>query len=204
MDFLFVDENWLFTASLVVMLGLGAMELLAILLGGSLSSLVDGLVPDTADAGGGLAWLHVGRVPLLVVLVLFLALFAMAGFLLQGVADALFHTPLSSILAAPIAVLGALPATRASAALVARIMPRDESYAIGNASFIGRSALVIAGKASKGRAAEAKFQDEHGQTHYVLVEPEGGGAVLSAGDRVVLIRQLGGGRFLAAHNTITE
>lgn len=204
MDFLLVESNWLFTASLVTMLGLGGLELIALLLGGSFSAFLDGLIPDPVDDGGGLAWLHLGRVPLLAVLVLLLALFAGAGFLIQGVAHTLLGTYLSGVLAVPAALFVALPATRASAGMIGRMLPRDESYAIRTASFVGRTAVVVAGQASRGRAAEAKFQDEYGQVHYVMVEPESESVVLSAGEPVLLLRQIGEARFVASANPISE
>lgn len=204
MDFLFIEQNWLFTASLVTMLGLGGLELLGLLLGGSLSAFLDGLIPDSVEAGGGLAWLHLGRVPLLAVLVLLLALFAGAGFFIQGAAHALLGDYLPGLLAIPAALAIALPATRTSAGLVGRLLPRDESYAIRAASLVGRTAVIVAGEARRGRAAEAKFQDEYGQVHYVMVEPESESVVLSAGERVLLLRQIGEARFTVAPNLISE
>lgn len=203
MEFLWAEQNWLFTASLAAMLGLGVIELAAILLGGSLSAYVDGLIPDTSDLSG-LAWLHLGRVPFLAVLVLLLALFATGGFLIQGVADLLLGNRLPTLLAAPGALALALPGTRLLAGVLGRLLPRDESYAIHASSLVGRTAVIVAGEARKGSAAEAKFRDEYGQTHYVLVEPEQADSILSAGDRVLLSRQIGEGRFLAVGNPITD
>ncbi len=204
LDFLFTGENWLFTAGIVVMLGLGLLELVAVMVGGSLSGFLDGLIPDMGGAGEGLAWLHLGRVPALIVLVLLLAMFSVLGFLLQGLAHAIFGAYIPSLPAAAVALLGALPATRSSAGLIAHILPRDETYSIRNASFLGRTAVVVAGMATKGRAAEAKFEDEHGQTHYVLVEPESEASVLMAGERVLLLRQVGSARFVAVPNPVVE
>lgn len=203
MEFLLAEQNWPFAASLAVMLGLGTLELLAVLMGASLSGFLDGLLPEPGDAGG-LAWLHLGKVPFMVVLVLYLALFAVAGLVIQALASAFSGVYLPVALAVPAAGLAALPATRGAAALVGRLLPHDETYALPAAGFVGRAAVIVAGEARKGRAAEAKFEDEHGQTHYVMVEPETPGTVLAAGERVLLTRQLAAGRYAAIVNLVVD
>lgn len=203
MDFLLSGGNWLFTAALVVVMGIGALELLMLLVGGSLTSFMDGMVGDAPEASG-LAWLHVGRLPLLVILVLLLTSFSLLGFALQGIVSALFGNGLPAIAAAPLALFGAFPATRAASAALVRVLPRDESAAIAASSFVGRTATLISGEASSGRAAEARFQDEYGQTHYVMVEPDARSPSMRAGERVLLLRELSAGRYLATTNPITE
>ncbi|MBT9539553.1 OB-fold-containig protein [Thiobacillus sp.] len=203
MDFLLSDGSWLFSAALVVVAGIGVLELLAVLVGGSLSSMMEGLVGDAPEAGG-LAWLHVGRLPFLVIVVLLLTLFALLGLGLQGVVAAVIGKELPALAAAPLALLGALPATRAVGSALVRIMPRDESAAISDASFVGRTATLVSGEAKPGKAAEARFQDEYGQTHYVMVEPDAKSITLRAGERVLLLRELSTGRYQAVANPIAE
>lgn len=203
MDFLLSDGNWIFLAALVVMLGIGVLELVVLLAGGSLSSMMDGMIGDAPEAGG-LAWLYVGRLPLLVILVLLLTSFSLLGFMLQGVVSAVFGQGLPALAASPLAFLGALPVTRALGSALVRIMPRDESAAIAAASFVGRTATLTAGEASPGKAAEARFQDEYGQTHYVMVEPATTSPNLCAGERVLLLRELSAGRYQAAANPIAD
>ena len=203
MDFLLSEGNWLFTAALVVVAGIGVLELMALLAGGSLSSWMDGAIGDAPEAGG-LAWLHAGRLPFLVILVLSLTTFSLLGFALQGVVSAVFGQGLPALAASPLALLGALPATRATGSAVMRILPRDETAAIAASSFVGRTATLTSGEARPGRAAEARFQDEYGQTHYVMVEPDAQSPSLRAGERVLLLRELSAGRYLATINPITE
>jgi hypothetical protein len=203
MGFLLSEGNWLFTTALVVVLGIGVLELLALLVGGSLSSMLDGVVGDMPEAGG-LAWLHVGRLPLLVILVLFLTAFSLLGYALQGVVAAVFGQGLPALAASPLAFVGSLPATRAAGSTLLRIMPRDESAAIPASSFVGRTATLTAGEARPGKSAEARFQDEYGQTHYVMVEPDANSPNLRAGERVLLLRELSTGRYQATLNPITE
>lgn len=203
MDFLLSEGSWPFSAALVVVLGIGVLELVALLVGGSLSSLMDGVIGD-APEGGGLAWLHVGRLPLLVILVLFLTTFSLLGFALQGVSSAILGQGLPAFAALPLALVGTLPATRVVGYALARIIPRDESAAIAASSFIGRTVTLTSGEARPGKAAEARFEDEYGQTHYVMVEPDAKTPNLRAGERVLLLRELSSGRYQAIPNPITE
>lgn len=203
MEFLLSEGNWLFSAALVVVLGIGVLELVGLLVGGSLSSMLDGVIGDVPEAGG-LAWLHVGRLPLLVILVLFLTAFSFLGFALQGVASAVVGQDLPALAASPLALVGSLPATRAVGSALLRIVPRDESAAIAASSFVGRTATLTTGEARQGKSAEARFQDEYGQTHYVMVEPAPKSPNLHAGERVLLLRELSAGRYQAIPNPITE
>lgn len=203
MGILLSDANWLFTAALVIVFGIGALELLALAVGGSFSSVFDGVIGDVPDAGG-LAWLHVGRLPILVILVILLSSFALLGFALQGLVAAVFGAALPAVIASPLALVAALPATRAAGVAMLRVMPYDESAAIAASSFVGRTATITAGEARLGKSAEARFQDEYGQTHYVMVEPDASVPQLRAGERVLLLRELGAGRYQAAPNPITE
>jgi len=203
MEFLLSEGSWLFTAALVVLTGIGVLELVALMVGGSLSSLMDGMIGEMPE-GGGLAWLHLGRLPFLVVLVLLLASFSLSGYLLQGVVTAILGQGLPAWAAAPLALMGAIPATRIAGSTLVRILPRDESAAISASSFVGRTATLVSGAASPGRAAEARFRDEFGQTHYVMVEPDAESPTLKAGERVLLLRELSSGRYQATANQVAE
>lgn len=203
MDFFLSDGTWLFTAALLIVAAIGVLELGALLIGGSMSSAMEGMLGDVAEVGG-LAWLHVGRLPFLVILVILLASFALAGMTLQALVAAVFDNTLPPIVAAPAALLAALPATRVVGSGLIRILPHDESAAIAASTFIGRTATLTSGEAISGRAAEARFQDEYGQTHYVMVEPDAQSPNLRAGERVLLLRELSVGRYLATSNPISE
>lgn len=203
MDFFLSDGSWLFTAALLIVAAIGVLELGALMVGGSMSSSLDGMLGDLAEVGG-LAWLHVGRLPFLVILVILLASFAFVGLMLQALVTAVLDHPLPSIVASPVAVLAALPATRAVGSGLIRILPHDESAAIAASTFIGRTATLTSGEAISGRAAEARFQDEYGQTHYVMVEPDAQSPNLRAGERVLLLREISVGRYLATSNPVSE
>jgi hypothetical protein len=70
-------------------------------------------------------------------------------------------------------------------------MPKDETEAVAETSFIGRIAVITLGNASPGNPAEAKLRDKFGQTHYVMVEPDESDERFENGTQVVLVNQQG-------------
>lgn len=146
-----------------------------------------------------LGWLYVGKVPFLIVLIALLTSFGIAGLLLQSLVQTLSGYLLPSLLAAPLALVGALPVSRGFTAGIARVMPRDETEAVSADSFIGRVAIITTGTARHGAAAQARLNDQYGQAHYVMVEPEAADGVLPSGSEVLLIKK-NGTRFLAIAN----
>src|SRR5262245_47244724 len=111
MSFLAQPGNLPFAVALYVMFGIAALEGLSLLLGGGLSHWLDSWFhpgdlhfdhdvhadsASTLDLDTGhdlvshaLGWLHVGAVPVLVVLVLFLTSFALCGLILQSLLSGL-------------------------------------------------------------------------------------------------------------------
>ncbi len=205
LEFLAADENLPFSVALALMTFLALLEGVGILLGAGLSGLVDALLPDslmpdmhvdmpdTSTPGlisGLLGWLYIGKVPLLIVLILLLMSFGIGGLLLQT----LVHSVTGGLLPAWIAVCGALflalPVTRAGTRLVARLIPRDETEAVSEDSFVGRVAVITLGHAGPGSPAQARLKDMHGQSHYVMVEPDDD-TDLAAGREVLIVKKQG-------------
>ena len=198
MDFLFAAPNIVFTVSL------GVLALLLVLefAGSGLSDVVDGLFPDLdGDAPDAddvslpsqfLSWLRSGRVPMLMVFAVFLGVFGAGGLLLQHVVATLFGAPLHLALATLTMLPLSLPFVKMAAALLARMMPRDETAVISREDLIGRIATIVTGHARKGFPAQAKLRDEFRTTHYVMVEPDVEGIELRQGDTVALMSRRGG------------
>lgn len=198
--FLISGDNVPFTASLVLMLLIGAVEIVG--LGGGLAAAegIDGLDGEVeTGAPSVLSWLNVGRLPLPMLIVVFLLAFGMIGLIGQRIAVAVLGMPAPWLLAVPAAFAVALPATRVFAAGVARIMPHDESSAVSRDSLVGRIAVIVTGEARPGSAAQGRVRDAYGKDHYVMVEPDNAGDVLEQGCSVLLVRR-GGARFYAIHN----
>lgn len=173
-------------------------------LGGSAGALdADAISAPEAPGAGPLStilgWLCVGKVPILVLLIAFLTAFGLSGYVIQGALAGLLGFTLPAGLAAIPALFTAVPATRASGLVLARLIPKEETDAVSRKGFVGRIAVVIRGEARHGAPAEAKLTDSHGLTHYLLVEPDLADAVFTTGDAVLLVREAGG-RYRAIEN----
>jgi hypothetical protein len=207
------DENLAFSVALALVTLLALLEGVGTLLGAGLSGLVDALLPDSLTTGlevdgpdtgsmggisGLLGWLYVGKVPFLVVLILLLTSFGIGGLLLQTLMARFTGALLPGWIASAVALLAALPATRAGGRLVARLIPRDETQAVSEDSFVGRVAVLTLGAARPGYPAQARLRDAHGQSHYVMVEPDGD-LELPAGSQVLIVKKKGH-LFLAIRN----
>ncbi|PTQ08499.1 hypothetical protein CLG96_14930 [Sphingomonas oleivorans] len=182
LTFLGAADNIVFSTALVLMLLIGLVE--AIGLGtGAMDLDLDG------DAGGLLGWLGIGRLPLLMLLVAFLASFGLIGLAGQQAALSLSGALLPALIAVPAAGVAALPVTGLAARLLARILPHDETSAVSLDSLVGRSATIIVGRASRGSPAKARVRDVHGQPHYVMVEPDTPGQSFAEGEQILLVRR---------------
>ena len=202
-EFLTAEGNLPFSIALAIMFVLALLEGVGMLLGAGLSAFVDGLLPDIdidvdapdIDSPGAisqiLGWLYIGKVPFLVVFIVLLTCFGIAGLLLQTLFQAVTGVLLINWLAAIAAFVIALPITRVSVKGVAHILPRDETEAVSSNSFIGRVATVTTGTAREGYPAQARLSDQFGQTHYIMVEPDQGQPEQPTGSQVLLIRQQG-------------
>jgi hypothetical protein len=199
MEELVSPGNAPFLVALCMMAFIGALEGLSLLIGTGLLSHLDAFFAIHLD-DGFLGWLHVGRVPLLVLLVLFLMGFAIVGLALQGVVEGLVGAPLPPLLASLIAAASSLPAVHFLGSQIARHIPRDETSAISEDSFIGRVARLTAASAMAGQPGQAKLTDEHGQTHYLLVVPDDPEARFAQGDAVLIVSRASGSVFHAIRN----
>ena len=183
LEFLGLPPNIAFTAALVLMLLIGLVQLI----GFGVDLDADGDLH--ADTGGDLlSWLGVGRVPLLMLLVVFLGLFGSIGLLAEQIALDWTGQLLSGWIAAPAAGLAALPLTGAAARVLARVMPQDHTTAIELEELVGRFARIVVGRAAPGAPARARVEDRHGQLHYVMVEPDNPGQIFEEGEQVLLVR----------------
>lgn len=186
LGFLAASENVAFVSALLLMGLIGLVQLVGFGLDGDLADGPDG---DAGGWGALLSWLGVGRLPLLMLLVVFLCLFGVVGLIGQQLAHDLFGGLVSPWLAAPGAAVMALPLTGLAARGLARVLPSDHSTAIELDWLTGRHARILTGRATSGSPARAQVEDHHGQLHYVMVEPANGGQVLEEGETVLLVRR---------------
>lgn len=210
-EFIFASQNMPFTVAITIMLGITILEGMDLFLGVGISDLIESMMPDfdfdidvdmdvegnapSVDSPSGfvkaLGWLRFGELPVLVILIIFLTSFGLIGFGVQSVSKSMTGSLLSGGLASIPAFFLSLPVLRVFGGLLARILPKDETDAVSEKSFIGKTATIILGTASHGKSAQAKLQDKHGTTHYVMVEPDNEGDFFETGTCVLLVRQAG-------------
>lgn len=199
------SENLPFTVAISVMVAIALAEGVALLLGIGLSEAIDAMLPDVemdldvaaTPAGASaftrlLGWLQVGKVPVLMILIVFLTAFGILGLALQTVAAGLFGAYLPGWLASIPVFFLSLPVVRGGAGLLAAILPGDETDAVSEDTFIGRTAIITLGTASAGSPAEAKLTDQHGYTHYIMLEPDRDGVTFEQGTTVLITESIGG------------
>lgn len=222
LDILSAPQTLPFTSALAVMLLIALLEGVAVVFGAGLSNMIDSLLPDIdadidldvdmdADfepsipgAGPGpfvetLAWLRFGKVPALVLLVIFLTAFGLIGLVIQQVSFTMTGMMLPGLVVSLPAFGGALPVVRVLGGAIAKIIPKDETDAVSADTFIGRVATVMLGSATQGKAAQAKVRDAHGKNHYILVEPDDANETFNQGQEVLLVKRAGS-LFLAIEN----
>jgi len=205
-DFLLATENLPFTVALSVMFGIAFLEGVTVLMGFALSGMLDTLLPDMdfdieADLYSELeapspfsrllSWLRVGKVPMLMLLIIFLTAFGLIGLALQSILHSSFDFLLPNWLMSIPAVVLALPVVRVFGGVLNRFMPNDETDAVSIDSLVGRVATITLGTAASGSAAEARVRDVHGTTHYVMVEPDVASDSFSTQSSVLLVRNEG-------------
>jgi len=200
----------------LVLVGLCAVETVSLMFGHSLSGAVDsafGLDHPDADlhahvehgsvldlhaesAHGNLFgsfydWLNAGRVPLLILLMAGLGAFSVVGLAIQIVA---MHvaTPLPTLGAALLAFLAVIPTTRSVSRVLARFLPRDESYAVDEAALIGRTGVVTLGPVDRDSAGRAKVMDAYGNAHFPRVLAARDGLAIAQGTAVLVVDRVAG------------
>lgn len=210
LEFIFANQNLPFAVAIALMLLIALLEGVTTVLGIGLSGLLDSLVPEmhvdvadfhpTGPLSKMLGWLRIGQVPALVLLVIFLTSFGLVGFGVQSVSNRMTGHLLPPLIAIGIAFVLSLPLVRMFSGMLARVMPKDETEAVAEKSFIGVLAVITTGKARKGSPAQGKLTDRFGQAHYVMIEPDEAGEEFLQGAEVILVSQQGA-TFSAIRNT---
>lgn len=177
-----------FAIAFVVMIGIGLIEAIGLGLG---HLDLDGDVG--ADTSPGLLdWLGLGgEMPILIWMTSLLGCFTLAGVAIQQGTTALAGAPLPwgwAVGGATIA--GGLLNTLAANGL-ARILPGFETTAILTDDLLRRRGTILEGTARRGAPARAKIVDQHGQSHYIMVEPHNDSDTIGSGETVLIVRREG-------------
>jgi hypothetical protein len=189
-DILLAPDVRPFAISAAIMLTLGGIELLTMIVGFSISELIGkdfALESESHSAIGGLfLWINAGRLPLLILMILALGVFAIAGFLLQAIAHSV-GTAVPVSIAALAAVAISLPAIRVTSRGLARIIPRDETYAVSEADFVGHVAEVSIGPLDQGLPGRVRLKDVFGNWHSLVARASPESTPLPVGASVLLV-----------------
>jgi hypothetical protein len=169
------------------MVGLGILEILALLLGFDLMGDTDADADFDLDADGEglLGWLGFGAVPVLISAILFLTAFGVVGLAVR------MAVPVNTWIAAVPAVVAGFATTKFAGGAIGRLLQRNETTAIASDRLVGGVATIVLGETRKGHPTQAKLKDEHGQTHYVLVEALRDVDAFDKGDTVLLVERQG-------------
>ena len=201
LEFLLADANLPFTLALGLMLAIALLEGLGLLIGFDISRSFDDLLFDAefevemgdSEVSGGLAplaWLHIGIVPMLMLLVVFLTAFGGTGLVVQGLALRGLGHLLAPTWASGLALLASVPILRFVGSGLKRLL-QDQTRAVSRDAFVGTTGTIVVGTAQAGQPAQARLQDEHGQNHYVMVEPATPTEVFDTGTEVLLVERRG-------------
>lgn len=186
---LLAPQNAPFTVALGVLVCLVVLEVIGAFVAASPSSFLDHLAPDLDHVDGPLGWLHIGKVPLLALLALFLAGFGITGFMLQMFLASSIGLLAPAAVACVPAFAGGIFSLKCFGGILGKVIPKDETYVIRDQDLIGRVATVCGGNARRGLGSEARVLDVYQKRHFVLVEPDDDHQVLSNGTQVLLVRQ---------------
>jgi YqiJ-like protein len=178
-----------FAVAAAIMIALAGIELLTTLVGFSISHAVGKEIDFDAghNAVAGLVlWFNAGRVPLLILILLTLGIFSIEGFFLQAIAHGV-GIALPAWSAALAALVGTIPLVRITSRGISRIIPRDETYAVNDADFVGQVAEVSIGPLDQGLPGRVRLKDVFGNWHSVPARASHDSKALAVGASVLLV-----------------
>ena len=198
--FLLAHENWPFAFAFAFVIALGIFEILAMLLGLSLLSAIDDILPTEIDTDidssatasgitGLLGWLCLGRLPLLIWLILTLTTFSILGFVNNYLSIYVFeyYQPIWLITFA--AALITIISIHFTGNWLANLLPKNETSAVNRDDLAGSVGNITVGIATQNTPAEAVIKDVYLQKHYVRVIPDSPCETFTQGTSIILLRR---------------
>jgi Protein of unknown function (DUF1449) len=185
-DFLSMPDSGIFIASLGVTVLLCIVEGLALAFAGTITPSFMDVDTDGDSSGGPLAYLNAGQLPLTLFVASVAAVFGLTGLGVQQIATAMAGAPLPLLAAIPIATIASIPGTHMISRSLGALLPKTETTAISSDDLIGREGEIMAGTGKRGTPVQVKLRDEHGQPHYIMVEPVRDDDTLSQGQSVII------------------
>ncbi|WP_152047102.1 OB-fold-containig protein [Aureimonas psammosilenae] len=132
--------------------------------------------------GEAFDWLNFGKVPFAILLMLLCVTFGAAGIALTHLLPFLPAWSLS-VGAAPAAIV----VTKLAGDAMARLLPKDETYAVSAEEFVGLEGSVTLGPLDDGPAGNVAVRDRHGEVHTLRARPVDPGTVIAQGSHVVVV-----------------
>lgn len=206
-EFFGAPENGPFIYALVIVALLSFLVVAGTLLG--MIHLPEADADLEVDWGEGhfgdhvLEFLGVASMPMSLFMLLGSCTFFVTGYSIQLISRNSTGHFLSGWMAIVPALIVTIMVCRGVGKVFAKTQFKLHTTAVASDSFLYRLVVIHHGTAKKGLAAEAKLVDEHGQTHYCLVEPRDDGQEFPQGSEVVLVERVGP-KFLAVSGSIQE
>ncbi|MFQ6546773.1 OB-fold-containig protein [Aestuariibius sp. 2305UL40-4] len=156
---------------------------------------LDGIEAPEAAAEAStspMAWLGLGKVPIVIWFAALLLGFGITGLAGQSVLSGILGTPLNAWIAALPAGAAGLWFARGFSGTLARLVPKTETSAMSERSLGRRMGVVTQGTARRGSGAEVRVTDRHGNLHHLRAEPLDDAETIPQGARVLVLRNRGG------------
>lgn len=197
LNFVLLSENSPYFYSICLLLGFFLLEIVALVIGLDVFSFIDDLIPDfdfdiDTDIPFHISmvhWFNFGKVPFLILLIIFLTVFGVIGYTVQYFAikytGNTFPTTIVVIFDVVISFLG----VRYIGGILKNVIPTEETSAVSTESFIGKIATITIGTAKKDYPAQAKLKDEHGRTHYIMAVPINESDEFVQGTKLIVIEK---------------
>ena len=196
LTFLLAHENWPFAFAFAFVIGLGMFEILAMLLGLSLLSTIDDILPTDIDTDGGaagitgiLGWLCLGRLPLLIWLVLTLTTFSIIGFAGNYTSLSVLHHYQPTWVMTLVSAVLTIISIHFTGHWLANLLPKNETSAVNRDDLAGSVGSITVGTATYDNPAEAVIKDAFLQKHYVRVIPDSPKETFTQGTSIILLRR---------------
>ncbi len=189
-DVLLAPDVRPFAIAAAIVVAVAGIELLMTLVGASVGELFgkefDLHAESESPIAGLFFWVNAGRVPLLIFILLTLGIFSVEGFFLQAIAHSLGMSVPPSI-AALAAAAATIPSVRVVSRGISRVIPRDETYAVSDADFVGLVATVTIGPLDQGLPGKVRLKDVFGNWHSVAARASPDSQALPVGASVLLV-----------------
>jgi hypothetical protein len=185
-EFAFLPQNIPFTAALTAILIALFVEFTLTLVGVGIGDLLDGMMPHF-DHATPLSWFGFGKVPAFIILLSFALSFGFSGWAIQGLSIGLGMPLLNPWLASFAAIFPAFPVTARLSRILARVIPKDETFVGTKDDVVGRIGVIMQGTARRDLPAQCKVSDGHGGSFYLQAVPNDGVDPIPEGTSVLVV-----------------